>query len=203
VQFETIHPYLDGNGRIGRLLISLLLEHWKLLSQPLLYLSLFFKRHHTEYYRRLSIVRAEGDWEGWLDFFLDGVATVGEEAVTSARELFATVATDRERVLNEAAASVAALRLFELLPGRPPPGSILCLSQIPRSVERGNGIGSQSRMTIAYAVLPASIVSVVPVTLRPPSPSKNSTLRATSIGSGMRFMALRRAICSRCFSSSS
>jgi Fic family protein len=119
VQFETIHPYLDGNGRIGRLLISLLLEHWKLLSQPLLYLSLFFKRHHTEYYRRLSIVRAEGDWEGWLDFFLDGVATVGEEAVTSARELFATVAADRERVLNEAAASVAALRLFELLPGRP------------------------------------------------------------------------------------
>ena len=100
-------------------MISLLLEHWKLLSQPLLYLSLFFKRHHTEYYRRLSIVRAEGDWEGWLDFFLDGVATVGEEAVTSARELFATVAADRERVLNEAAASVAALRLFELLPGRP------------------------------------------------------------------------------------
>ncbi len=119
VQFETIHPYLDGNGRIGRLLISLLLEHWKLLSQPLLYLSLFFKRHHTEYYRRLSIVRAEGDWEGWLDFFLDGVATVGEEAVTSARELFATVAADRDRILNEAAASVAALRLFELLPGRP------------------------------------------------------------------------------------
>ena len=119
VQFETIHPYLDGNGRIGRLLISLLLEHWKLLSQPLLYLSLFFKRHHTEYYRRLSIVRAEGDWEGWLDFFLDGVATVGEEAVTSARELFATVAADRERVLNEAAASVVALRLFESLPGRP------------------------------------------------------------------------------------
>jgi Fic family protein len=119
VQFETIHPYLDGNGRIGRLLISLLLEHWKLLSQPLLYFSLFFKRHHTEYYRRLSIVRAEGDWEGWLDFFLDGVSTVGEDAVTSARELFATIAADRERVLNEAAASVAALRLFELLPGRP------------------------------------------------------------------------------------
>ncbi len=119
VQFETIHPYLDGNGRIGRLLISLLLEHWKLLSQPMLYLSLFFKRHHSEYYRRLSTVRAEGDWEGWLDFFLDGVATIGEEAVTSARELFATVAADRERVLNEAAASVAALRLFELLPGRP------------------------------------------------------------------------------------
>jgi Fic family protein len=119
VQFETIHHYLDGNGRIGRLLISLLLEHWNLLSHPLLYLSLFFKRHHAEYYRRLSAVRAEGDWEGWLDFFLDGVATVGEEAVVSARQMFATVADDRERVLYEAAASIAALRLFESLPGHP------------------------------------------------------------------------------------
>src|SRR6266446_8823981 len=76
VQFETIHPYLDGNGRIGRLLIALLLEHWKLLSKPLLYLSLFLKRHKDEYHRRLTAVRREGDWEGWLSFFLDGVATI-------------------------------------------------------------------------------------------------------------------------------
>ncbi len=69
VQFETIHPYLDGNGRIGRLLITVLLEHWGLLRKPLLYLSLFFKRNRAEYYRRLSNVRTEGDWEGWLDFF--------------------------------------------------------------------------------------------------------------------------------------
>ena len=74
VQFETIHPYLDGNGRIGRLLVTLLLEHWKLLTRPLLYLSLFFKRHREDYYRRLNAVRVDGDWEGWLDFFLDGVA---------------------------------------------------------------------------------------------------------------------------------
>jgi len=73
VQFETIHPYLDGNGRIGRLLIALLLEHWGLLDRPLLYLSLFFKRNRAEYYRRLNNVRTVGDWEGWLDFFLDGV----------------------------------------------------------------------------------------------------------------------------------
>ena len=99
MQFETIHPYLDGNGRIGRLLVTLLLEHWKLLSKPLLYLSLFFKRHRADYYRRLNAVRAEGDWEGWLDFFLDGVATIAEEAVASARELFALVAADRARVL--------------------------------------------------------------------------------------------------------
>jgi Fic family protein len=119
VQFETIHPYLDGNGRIGRLLIALLLEHWKVLQHPLLYLSLFFRRHQSEYYRRLSNVRGEGDWEGWLDFFLDGVATVGAEAVTLARALFAQVAADRNKVLEESTASVVALRLFERLPAHP------------------------------------------------------------------------------------
>jgi len=119
VQFETIHPYLDGNGRIGRLLVTLLLEHWQLLKQPLLYLSLFFKRHRDQYYRRLTAVRSEGDWEGWLDFFLDGVATIAEEAVLSARELFALVTSDRNRVLTNADVSVISLRLFELLPRHP------------------------------------------------------------------------------------
>jgi Fic family protein len=119
VQFETLHPYLDGNGRIGRLLIALLFEHWQLLTHPLLYLSLFFKRHQAEYYRRLSAVRTDGDWEGWLDFFLDGVATVSDETVTTARELFLTVSSDRERVLKASITSVAALRLFEALPVQP------------------------------------------------------------------------------------
>ena len=119
VQFETIHPYLDGNGRIGRLLVTLLLEHWQLLTKPLLYLSLFFKRHREEYYRRLNAVRVEGDWEGWLDFFLDGVATIADEAVASARELFALVAADRARLLSQESTSVAGLRLFELLPRHP------------------------------------------------------------------------------------
>jgi Fic family protein len=119
VQFETIHPYLDGNGRIGRLLITLLLQHWGLLTEPLLYLSLFFKRHRDEYYRRLDAVRTEGDWEGWTDFFLDGVATIADEAVASARELFARVGTDRERVLASGTTSVAAMRLFEHLPRHP------------------------------------------------------------------------------------
>lgn len=119
VQFETIHPYLDGNGRIGRLLITLLLEHWKLLTKPLLYLSLFFKRHREDYYRRLNAVRLDGDWEGWLDFFVDGVATIADEAVASARELFALVATDRAHVLAQAGMSIPALRLFELLPRHP------------------------------------------------------------------------------------
>lgn len=119
VQFETIHPYLDGNGRIGRLLVTLLLEHWKLLTRPLLYLSLFFKRHREDYYRRLNAVRVEGDWEGWLDFFLDGVATIADEVVASARELFALVAADRAHVLAQDGMSVVALRLFELLPRHP------------------------------------------------------------------------------------
>ena len=119
VQFETIHPYLDGNGRIGRLLITLLLEHWGLLEKPLLYLSLFFKRNQAEYYRRLGNVRIEGDWEGWLDFFLDGVATIAEEAITSARDLFTLVAQDRDRILDSGSASVSAIRLFELLPRHP------------------------------------------------------------------------------------
>jgi Fic family protein len=119
VQFETIHPYLDGNGRIGRLLISLLLEDWKLLTEPLLYLSLFFKRHRAEYYRRLNAVRLDGDWEGWLDFFLDGVATIANEAIQSARDLFALVNNDRSRLLGLERASIPAMRLLQALPRHP------------------------------------------------------------------------------------
>ncbi len=119
VHFETLHPYLDGNGRIGRLLIALLLEHWLLLSRPLLYLSLFFKRHRQEYYRRLDTVRTEGDFEGWLDFFLDGVATIAREAVDTARDLFARVTADRERVAHQTGTTLLAVRLFDRLPSRP------------------------------------------------------------------------------------
>jgi Fic family protein len=131
VQFETIHPYLDGNGRIGRLLISLLLEHWELLTHPLLYLSLFFKRHQVEYYRRLGAVRTDGDWEGWLDFFLDGVATIGEETVTAVGELFTTITADRKRVLSESAASLVAIRLFEALPTQP----IVTVASVMRALD--------------------------------------------------------------------
>ncbi len=119
VQFESIHPYLDGNGRVGRLLIALLMEHWGMLSSPLLYLSLFFKRHRDEYYRRLAAVRTEGDWEGWVGFFLEGVSTIAGEAVDSARELFALVTRDRDRVLAAPQGTMMAARLFERLPEHP------------------------------------------------------------------------------------
>jgi Fic family protein len=134
VQFETIHPYLDGNGRIGRLLVSLLLEHWGLLTQPLLYLSLFFKRHRAEYYRRLNAVRVDGDWEGWLDFFLDGVGTIAGEAVAAAKELFTLVATDRTRLLAHVDTTVVTVRLFELLPRNPmlTTGSVMRLLGVAR-----------------------------------------------------------------------
>ncbi|MEQ8262402.1 Fic/DOC family N-terminal domain-containing protein [Pseudohaliea sp.] len=119
VQFETLHPYLDGNGRLGRLLITLLLRHWNLLSRPLLYLSLFLKVHRQEYYRRLSAVRSDGDWEGWLAFFLEGVATVAEEAIATARRLHTIVGEAREKLLAREDATVLSLRLFEMLPQHP------------------------------------------------------------------------------------
>jgi len=119
VQFETIHPFLDGNGRLGRLLITLLLEHWKLLSAPLLYLSLFFKRHRAEYYQLLGEVRKSGNWEAWMGFFLEGVATIADEAVIAAQEVFALVSADRQRLMAAPGASVMAIRLMDRLPIHP------------------------------------------------------------------------------------
>src|SRR5712691_9127018 len=119
VQFETIHPFLDGNGRIGRLLITLLLEHWKLLSEPLLYLSLFFKRHRAEYYRLLNAVRLEGDWGSCVAYFLVGVSTIADEAADTARNLFVLVNKDRARILSARNASVMAARLLDQLPRHP------------------------------------------------------------------------------------
>ena len=118
-QFETLHPYLDGNGRLGRLLIALLLRHWGLLSRPLLYLSLFLKMHRQEYYRRLDAIRTDGDWEGWLGYFLEGVAVVADEAVATARHLHAIVEENRERLHARDDATVLSLRLFERLPQHP------------------------------------------------------------------------------------
>lgn len=118
-QFETIHPFLDGNGRIGRLLIAALLEHWKLLEQPLMYLSGYLKQHQAEYYRRLSIIRTEGDWESWVVFFLEGVAVAAEDAERSIIAIASLVSTDRRKLLASPKAGPASYRLFEMLPMMP------------------------------------------------------------------------------------
>ena len=119
VQFETIHPFLDGNGRIGRLLIALLVEHWGLLDQPLLYLSLAFRRDQQEYYARLAAVRSNGDWEGWIRFFLESVREAAEDGVRVARALHAVVGQDRNRIIAHDRPTVAAIQLLERLPSTP------------------------------------------------------------------------------------
>jgi Fic family protein len=118
-QFETIHPYLDGNGRIGRLLIAALLEHWQLLPEPLMYLSGYLKQHQSEYYRRLSAIRTDGDWEGWVQFFLEAVQNAAAQSERAVVALATLVANDRRRLLAHPNANAVSYRLFELLPTMP------------------------------------------------------------------------------------
>ncbi len=119
VQFETIHPFLDGNGRIGRLLVTLLVEHWGLLSVPLLYLSLAFIRHRTDYSRHLTEVRTRGVWEGCTAFFLACVREAADDGVETARRLFGRLIQDRHAVLHQKSTTVHAVRLFDVLPDHP------------------------------------------------------------------------------------
>lgn len=119
VQFETIHPFLDGNGRIGRLLIAYILHHDGVLSEPLLYLSLYFKQHRQEYYRLLDAVRTEGDWEAWLDFFLEGVEQTANNAVQTAQRLVAVFKEDEGRIQAQGRIVSTTLRVFNALRERP------------------------------------------------------------------------------------
>jgi len=119
VQFETIHPFLDGNGRLGRMLITLLLCHDKVLSEPSLYLSLYFKVHRTEYYDHLQRVRIDGDWEGWLRFFLTGVKETATEATDAAQKLWVLFDRDRRRIQEQGKIAGTALRVHDLLQQRP------------------------------------------------------------------------------------
>lgn len=119
VQFETIHPFLDGNGRIGRLLITLLLEHWGLLKSPILYLSLAFKRRQQQYYAQLTAVRDNGDWEGWTAFYLECIREAAEDGIHAAERLFALIGADRARLLADGRITVPAIRLLDLLPSNP------------------------------------------------------------------------------------
>ncbi len=118
-QFETIHPFLDGNGRIGRLLIAALLEEWGLMPQPLMYLSAYLKQHQSEYYRRLSAIRTEGDWEGWVAFFIEGVEVAATQAERGIVALASQVASDRRLLLESPKAGPMGYRLFEVLPMMP------------------------------------------------------------------------------------
>jgi len=119
VQFETIHPFLDGNGRIGRLLITLLLEHWGLLKSPMLYLSLALKRRQQQYYAHLTAVREGGDWEGWTAFYLECVREAADDGVRAAERLFALLGKDRARLIAHDSVTVPAIRLLDLLPSNP------------------------------------------------------------------------------------
>ena len=118
-QFETIHPFLDGNGRMGRLLIAALLEHWGLLPEPLMYLSGYLKQRQMDYYRHLSTIRTHGDWEGWVAFFLAGVEAAATEAERGIVGIASRVAADRKQLLNAPKATPASYRLFEMLPMMP------------------------------------------------------------------------------------
>jgi len=119
VQFETIHPFLDGNGRVGRLLVTLLLLDAGVLAEPLLYLSLYLKQHKSTYYALLNEVRETGDWEAWLQFFLDGVRVTAEGAVSTSRRLLDLFANHRGVVEGAGRRAGSALRVYAALRARP------------------------------------------------------------------------------------
>lgn len=119
VQFETIHPFLDGNGRLGRLLITLMLCADNVLSDPLLYLSLYFKQNRDEYYDALSRVRSDGDWAGWIRFFMDGVYETANGAVDTARRITSLFDGDAERISRLGRRSRSMLQVHNLLREHP------------------------------------------------------------------------------------
>lgn len=119
VQFETVHPFLDGNGRVGRLLIPLMLYAAGVLAQPLLYLSLYFKQHRDRYYQLLDRVRLAGDWEAWLAFFLKGILETAEGAVSTARRLMTLFEEDASSIQKRGKGTASILRLHESLRRKP------------------------------------------------------------------------------------
>ena len=119
VQFETIHPFLDGNGRLGRLLITFILCAQGILKEPILYLSLYFKSHRSRYYELLQGVRERGDWEAWLEFFLDGITETSLQAADAAREILNLFETDRIHIERLGRPAASALRVHQLLQQKP------------------------------------------------------------------------------------
>lgn len=145
VQFETIHPFLDGNGRVGRLLITLLLCDAGVLRQPLLYLSLYFKQRRSDYYALLNHVRRSGDWEAWLAFFLEGVRVTAEGAVAASRRLSEMFASDRAALERPGRRAGSALRVHDVLKERP----ILSLSE------------ASNRTTLSFPTVSAAMKRLV------------------------------------------
>ena len=119
VQFETIHPFLDGNGRLGRLLITLLLCENGTLKEPALYLSLYFKKYRELYYDYLQSVRTKGKWEEWLNFFMDGVTNTAEQSIKTTTKMTSLFNKDKEKVEKLGRAKDSALKVFEYFKSKP------------------------------------------------------------------------------------
>jgi Fic family protein len=145
VQFESIHPFLDGNGRLGRLLITVLLCAQGVLKEPILYLSLFFKSHRSEYYDLLQGVRERGDWESWLEFFLTGVKETSAQAAETARQILGLFDKDRRRIENIGRPSASALRVHQYLQTRP-------IMSVPAAVRELKLSGPTVRKSVGHLV---------------------------------------------------
>jgi Fic family protein len=154
VQFETIHPFLDGNGRLGRLLITLLLCAEGALSEPLLYLSLYFKTHRDDYYNQLQNVRDNGDWESWLKFFLSGVRETAEQAVQTAKMLVRQFEEDRKKIQPLGKATGSALRVHHVLQQSP----IISITNVARKT----GLSFPTAKMSLTKLEELGIVSVLP-----------------------------------------
>ena len=153
VQFETMHPFLDGNGRIGRLLITLILSKEGILKEPMLYLSLFLKQHRAAYYELLQKVRQEGDWEAWLSFFFQGVTETADGAVATAKRLLALFAEDRKSI-HSIRVGASAVRVHHHLQGHPVSSSAaiskaegLASATVNKALEHLVGLGILKEIT--------------------------------------------------------
>ncbi len=154
VQFETIHPFLEGNGRLGRLLITLLLVERGVLSQPLLYMSLYLKQNRTEYYELLQRVRYEGDWEEWVLFFLRGVASTAEKANLLAKNLSALFERDEEKLRSTGARRGSAIQVLVQLRETP--------YTSPARLAESTGLSFNTVISAMEILKDAGIVSEMP-----------------------------------------
>jgi len=153
VQFETIHPFLDGNGRIGRLLITLILCSEGVLSEPVLYLSLFFKQHREEYYTQLSQVRTEGDWESWVRFYLEGINDTAVKAIRAANAIQTLFLKNEELLSNQQRTAGSSLKVHAHLQKRP----IVSI----KDVADNTGLAFQSALTTLERLCDLGIVEEI------------------------------------------